>query len=168
MNFSFKHTLLAAAVLGFSLAANHVFSQAAQDPRTVATELEQSRTVNEAKREATIAANVEFTLAEKSVFWPLYWEYRSKVNTVDDAYIRIIEEYSTRYQSMDDRTARRLTKAWLQVQFDRYTLKKQYIEQFEAAIPAAKALRVFQIENRLDVMIDAAIGRKLPLSVPNG
>ena len=69
---------------------------------------------------------------------------------------------------MDDRTALRLTKAWLQVQFDRYTLKKQYIEQFEAAIPAAKALRVFQIENRLDVMIDAALGRKLPLSVPNG
>ena len=59
-----------------------------------------------------------------------------------------------------------MTTAWLQTQLDRYTLKKQYIEQFVSAIPAAKALRVFQIENKLDQMIDAALGKQVPLSVP--
>lgn len=138
----------------------------AQDPARVAQELSQYRKLNEAKREATIAANVEFTMAEKSAFWPLYWEYRAEVNKVDDAYIDILDEYANKYQSMDDRTARRLTKAWLQTQLDRYTLKKQYIERFESKIPPSKALRVFQIENKLDQMIDAQLGRQVPLSIP--
>ncbi len=133
----------------------------------VVTELEQARPLNEAKREATIAANVEFTLAEKSAFWPLYWEYRSKVNKLDDAYLRILEDYASRYQSMDDRTAEGLTDAWLQVQLDRYTLKKEYVEKFETAIPAAKALRVLQVENKLDVMMDASLSKRLPLSIPD-
>ena len=167
MNDSLIRRLLTAALLGCSLTATGVFSQEAPDPQQVAEELQQSRALNEAKREATIAANVEFTLQEKSAFWPLYWEYRSKVGEVDDAYIRILEEYSSKYQSMDDRTAKRLTEAWLAVQLDRYTLKKQYIERFESALPPAKALRVFQIENKLDVMIDASLGKQMPLSVPD-
>jgi hypothetical protein len=137
-----------------------------QDPARVAEELAATRKLNEAKREATIAANVEFTMAEKSAFWPLYWEYRTQVNKVDDAYIRILDEYAKKYQSMDNATAERLTTAWLQTQLDRYTLKKQYIERFNSAIPAAKALRVFQIENKLDQMIDAELGKQVPLSVP--
>ena len=163
-----KITLLCAAA-GLLLLSETSTAQSqpqTQDPARVAQEMAASRKLNEAKREATIAANVEFTMAEKSAFWPLYWEYRTQVGKIDDAYIRILDEYASKYQSMDNSTAERLTNAWLDTQLNRYKLKKRYIEQFVGAIPAAKALRVFQIENKLDQMIDAALGKQVPLSVP--
>jgi len=138
----------------------------AEEPQVVAEELVQSRTVNQAKREATISANVEFTNEERSRFWPLYWEYREAVDKIDDRYIRMIQEYADSYQSMSDGQAKKLIQAWLQIALDRYDLKKQYVAKFQTALSAVKTMRVMQIENRLDVMMEESVGRRIPLVVP--
>lgn len=163
---SLRCNLLILSLLG---AASTVFPAVteAQEPLRVAAELEQSQAVNQAKRQATITANVEFTAEEMGKFWPLYWEYRTMVNKVDDAYIRIIQEYSKSYLSMGNRKAEKLTDAWLQVEFDRYDLKKRYSEKFNEALPAAKTLRVMQIEHKLDVMLAASVAKQAPLVVPD-
>lgn len=165
MYFLLKHELLVAALLGITLIVIPVITRA-QEALTIAEEFEQSRAINEAKREATIGANVEFTVEERSKFWPLFWEYRSKVNKIDDAYIRVLQEYSDSYQSMSDSKAKKLTEAWLQIELDRYNLKKRYFDKFDTVLSAAKTLRIMQIENKLDVMADASVGKQVPLVVP--
>lgn len=165
MNFSSVRALLRAALLGAIVFTVPLAAQA-QDALMVAEELEKSRELNEAKREATIAANVEFTMEEKSRFWPLFWEYRAKVSEIDDTYVRVLQEYEDSYQSMSDSKASELSGIWLQIELDRYNLKKQYFEKFESALPAAKTLRIMQIENKLDVMADASVGKQIPLVVP--
>lgn len=165
MFFSSVRALLWAALWGTIIVTLPLVTRA-QDTVLVAEELEQSRKLNEAKREATIAANVEFTMEEKSKFWPLFWEYRSKVSEIDDAYVRVLGEYENSYQSMSDAKARDISGTWLQIELDRYNLKKQYFEKFESVLPAAKTLRVMQIENKLNVMSDASVGKQIPLVIP--
>jgi hypothetical protein len=154
------------AFLACAVAAAALMSHA-QQVLPVADELKQSRTLNEAKREATIGANMDFTTEQKSRFWPLYWEYRAKVQKIDDAYISVLQKYFDSYQSLTDSQARTLIDDWLQIEADRLDLKKQYVEKFEAALSAAKALRVMQIENKLDTMLDASVGKQIPLAVPD-
>lgn len=157
--------LVMVAVLAYAAAAAPLVSRA-QEPLTVPEEIEQSRTLNEAKREATISANMEFTTEEKSRFWPLYWEYRAKVQKIDDAYLGMVQSFFDSYQSVTDTQARKLIDDWLQIEADRLDLKKQYVEKFASVLSTAKALRVMQIEIKLDTLFDASVGKQVPLAVP--
>lgn len=139
---------------------------AAEEVQLVVDEIEQSRATNEAKRQATIAANVNFTTEEMGKFWPAYWEYRSAVGEVEKQYIKLVAEYARTYQSMSDSEAKKLTETWLNQELERYNLKKTYVAKFQTALPAAKALRVMQIENKLDVMLAASIQKQIPLVTP--
>lgn len=135
----------------------------AQDTIPVAEELQQARTLNEAKRQATIGANVQFTREESSKFWPLFWEYRTEVNRVDDQYTEFLEEFSDNFTAMSDRKAKTLTDTWLAIELERYELKKEFIGKFNEALPAAKTMRIAQIENKLDMMLALALTKRVPL-----
>ena len=157
--------LFAAATMISVFALTPVVSLAQED-LLVAEEIEQSRAINEAKRQATITANVTFTTEEMGKFWPLYWEYRSAVGAIDEEYIRLIKDYAKSYQSMSNREARKLTEAYVKTEIDRANLKEEYVKKFETALPAAKTMRVMQIESKLDIMVRAAITKQVPLVVP--
>jgi hypothetical protein len=135
----------------------------AQDTIPVAEELQQARTLNEAKRQATIGANVEFTREESSLFWPLFWQYRTEVNRVDDQYTEFLEAFSDNFDSMGDRKARTLTDTWLAIELERYELKKEFIGKFNEVLPAVKTMRIAQIENKLDMMLALALTKRVPL-----
>jgi hypothetical protein len=135
----------------------------AQETIPVAEELQQARTLNEAKRQATIGANVEFTREESSKFWPLFWEYRTEVNRVDDQYTEFLEEFSDNFSSMSNRKAKTLTDTWLAIELERYQLKKEFIGKFNEVLPAAKTMRIAQIENKLDMMLALALTKRVPL-----
>jgi len=135
----------------------------AQDTIPIAEELQQARTLNEAKRQATIGANVEFSREESSRFWPLFWEYRTEVNRVDDQYTEFLEEFSDNFNAMSDRKARTLTDTWLAIELERYELKKEFIGKFNEVLPAAKTMRIAQIENKLDMMLALALTKRVPL-----
>ena len=48
-------------------------------------------------------------------------------------------------------------------QADRVKLRKSYVKKFNKAIPPKKTVRFFQIDNKLDTIIDFALAKEIPL-----
>ena len=61
------------------------------------------RSLTEAQRQATMAANLELTEAEATKFWPLYREYRNDMAKINDKFVALIKDYARELRSDDRR-----------------------------------------------------------------
>ena len=64
---------------------------------------------------------------------------------------------------MSNGKAKTLTDSWLTIELERYELKKEFIGKFNEVLPAAKTMRIAQIENKLDMMLALALTKRVPL-----
>src|SRR5262245_53553929 len=115
------------------------------------------RSLSEAQRQATMAANVVLTEAEGAKFWPLYRDYRNAAAKINDKMLVLLKDYADNYTAMTDAKAKAYTKDYIEVQKARLDLKAQYVGKFDKVLPPVKTARVLQIEQKLDSMVDAGI-----------
>jgi hypothetical protein len=139
----------------------------AAEELTVEQQVAMARSLNEAQRQATIAANVSLTEAESAKFWPLYREYRNDVEKVNDETIALMKEFATNYETLSDSRATSIANRWFAMQKQRLALKKKYTQRYGKVLGGAKMVRVLQIENKLDALTEVNLARSLPL-VPAG
>lgn len=127
--------------------------------------LELTRTALLDNRKAVVTENMQLTAAESKAFWPLYNEYRSARNKVGDRTLKLIRTYAEHYNqnTMTDEIASTLMREWLSIENAELKLKKKYVKKFERVLPPKKLVRYFQIENKLDAMVDAQLAAEIPL-----
>ena len=152
------------ALAAFLLAAGAVPAAAQQpvDP----TQLELVRTAAAAERKALVAANLGLDDAEAEQFWPVYNEYRAKVAEIDARLTDLIGRYAAHYEAMDDETARALLEGSQEVNEDRIELRGKYRKRFEKAIGIQKLARFYQIESKLDAIVNFKLAEQIPLIEP--
>lgn len=125
-----------------------------------------ARSLTEASRQATVAANLTLTDTQANAFWPTYREYRTQVAKQNDRFVTLVRQYHGDYDKMTDKDAKQLTATYLDIAQKRLDLKKSYVKKFEKALPAALVARAMQIEQKLDAMQDFTIARTIPLVPP--
>jgi hypothetical protein len=145
---------LAAAVLG-------VVVQGQAQP--VRDQVEAGRTNIELKRQAVISANLILTAEESKGFWPLYHEYRAAVARKYDRMVGLIADYVANADQMSDKQAEEMMNEFWTTQLDTIVLKQDYYPRFRKILPVKKAVRFFQLDNRLDASVQADVSRQLPL-----
>jgi hypothetical protein len=138
---------------------------AAEEP-TLDQQVQMIRSLSEAQRQATMAANVVLTEAEGTKFWPLYRDYRNDVSKINDKLIALIKDYADNFEAMTDAKAKSYTTSYLDVQKQRIDLKAKYVGKFDKVLPPVKTARVLQIETKLDAFVDAGLARTIPLVSP--
>jgi len=121
------------------------------------------RSIAEAERKAIVADNMHMTLAEAEKFWPIYNEYREEARKVGDKRVKVIRDLANEFDTLDDDRAEELLREVLDFQADRVKLRKSYVRKFKKAIPAKKTVRFFQIDSKLDTVIDFALAQEVPL-----
>jgi len=117
-------------------------------------------------RKKIVAANLPLTAAEAAKFWPVYDQYVNDMKTVNDARISIIKQYAENYETMTDAQAQDLITRWLSADSDSIQLRKQYVPQFQKVIPAKKVATFFQIDHRIDLILNLQLASQLPLVTP--
>ena len=124
------------------------------------------RSVLQTDRKVIVAENMELTQQEGADFWPLYNEYQAERAKVGDRLVTLIRAYarSYAYDSLSDEKAKEMLKELLDVEKAKLKLKKKYVHKFERVLPARKALRFLQMENRLDAVILLDVAREIPLA----
>ncbi len=147
-------------------AASFPAAAATADELTVDQQIQMARSLTEAQRQATMAANVVLTEAEATKFWPLYREYRLEVGKINDQLVALIKDYSENFEAMTDAKAKTYTTGYLDVQKQRIDLKSKYVGKFDKVLSPVNTARVLQIETKLDAMIDAGLARTIPLVTP--
>ena len=125
--------------------------------------IEVLRSLAETERKATVAENMFFTTEEAEAFWPVYNEYREQARKVGDLRVKVIRDLATEFETLDDDRAEELLREVLDFQEDRVKLRKSYVRKFNKVIPAKKTVRFFQIDSKLDAVIDFALAKEIPL-----
>jgi len=138
---------------------------AAEEP-TIDQQVQMIRSLTEAQRQATMAANIVLTEDEATKFWPLYRDYRNDVSKINDKLVALIKDYSENYEAMTDQKAKSYTTGYLDVQKQRIDLKSKYVGKFDKVLTPIKTARVLQIETKLDSMVEAGLAKTIPLVTP--
>ena len=129
--------------------------------------LELARDVLKSEKKAVIAELMQLTEAESTPFWELYNEYQGKLYLVANKRIAIIKDFADNFETLSDEKADQL---WISAQaYNQEVLKleKQYYKKFKKILPAGKAARFFQAENKIETMIDAQLALEIPLIETN-
>jgi hypothetical protein len=144
--------------------------QQAQQPQQPAAssaspdqEIELMRQDVRSQKKQIVAANLELTDAEATKFWPVYDAYAADATKIGDARLAIIKEYAQSYNTLTDAQAKDLIKRWAATDQQAQNLVMQYIPKFEAVLPGKKAAIFFQINHRLDLLIDLQLASSIPL-----
>ncbi len=146
----------------FSFIALVVIS-VSSDAQTENDYLEIAREVLKTEKKAVIAELMQLSKEESQPFWNLYNEYQGKLYLVQNKRINIIRDYAEHYETLTDEKADELYTKSMAFQQEIMKLEKQYYKKFKKILPAGKAARFFQAENKIETMIDANLALEIPL-----
>ncbi len=127
-------------------------------------EIEMLRTLTQAQRQDVVMAAMQLDASESPLFWPVYREYRGELTRLNDRFVKLITDYAAGYQSLSDAQASGLLKDFLALQGDIVALRKKYVSRFGKALPPAKVMRFYQIENKLDTIVNLTFVEQVPLA----
>jgi hypothetical protein len=125
--------------------------------------LELARDVLKTEKKAAIAELMQLTETESTPFWELYNEYQGKLYLVQNKRIALIKDFADNFENLSDEKADQLWINAMTYSQEILKLEKQYYKKFKKILPAGKAARFFQAENKIETMIDAQLALEIPL-----
>jgi hypothetical protein len=128
-----------------------------------ASEIEIDRAMMETERKAIVAKNMILSEEEADAFWPVYNDYREAVRPLTDKRVKLIRELAAQFETLGDDVAQDMLKENFSQQQARLKLKRSYIGKFNKVLAPKKTVRLFQIENKLDAIIDFGLAKAIPL-----
>ena len=139
---------------------------AEQVSRQVTEDLNLTRDIIQIKRKAIVALNMGLTDSESEAFWPVYDEYWFEMKKLGDREVALISDFAKNYvyESMTNQKAKELHQEWLSIKKATLKLQEKYAKKFSKVLPEKKVLRYFQIENKLDLIIDSELSAEIPLA----
>ncbi len=115
------------------------------------------------QKRSIITQNMTFTEQESKAFWPLYDEYQEGLNRLSDRTAALIMDYTKEYDSLSDEKVKALQDEFLRLDEERLKLKKGHLEKFRRVLPEKKVMRYFQLENRLEAILNFEVANAIPL-----
>ena len=116
-----------------------------------------------AHKKQLVAANLTLTADEATKFWPVYDQYTAELVKINDTKYAAIKEYAEHWGTMTNEQALSLAKRSIGVEESVAQLRTRYIPIFNKVIPGTKVATFFQIDRRLQLLIDAQLASQIPL-----
>jgi len=140
-------------------------AKAADDAeRDITNEIELTRAAIQLRRQALVTAAMDLGAKEAEAFWPLYREYRMEMLKVNDRFVTLLTSYLESYDSLTDQQANKLLDDYVGIEKARTGVKSKYLSRFRKVLPGRKVARFFQIDNKLDAVINADLAASIPLA----
>jgi hypothetical protein len=135
------------------------------DQESIDQEIAMLRSNLRANRKQVIADNMKLTDSEAEKFWPIYDQYVNELVNINNAKYALIKEY-VQNANITEEQADSLTKKWLAVDESVVQLRLKYIPIFRRGLSAKGTALFFQIDRRVQMLIDLQLASLLPLMVP--
>jgi Spy/CpxP family protein refolding chaperone len=127
-----------------------------------ATDIAVTRQQIQADRQAIVAENLPLTESQATAFWPLYQAYRIEVVKLGDQRMAAIMTPTAGDTATDKELETMLTK-WVKAGEDYAKLQGAWIKKFQPVLGSKGTIRFYQIESRLDLIVQAALASEIPL-----
>ncbi|MCP3956510.1 MAG: hypothetical protein GY719_01520 [bacterium] len=126
-------------------------------------EIDLTRSVVQDQRKGIVAASLPLSAEQQQAFWPLYDQYQAEMDDINDRTVKLLKEYSKHQDNMSDRRAGRLLDEYFSIEQAKLALRVLYRGKLAAVLPDKKVARFFQIENKMDAMLETELARGVPL-----
>lgn len=131
--------------------------------QTTADAIELTRVLIQAERQAIVAQTMQLTEAEGDGFWPIYRQYRGELAGVGDRWVALIKDYAENYENLSDVKADSMLTELFNIRRAILDIRVNYIPRFKEVLSPVKVARFYQIENKLDAVVDYDIAESVPL-----
>src|SRR5215831_20625830 len=111
------------------------------------------------QKKQIVAANMDLTDADAEKFWPVYNRYAADLAKIYDTKIALFQEYLENYDSMSGEQAESYLRRRAAVEQDAMQLRLQYLPEFRKVLTGREAALFYQIEWRLDLMINLQLAQ---------
>ena len=140
----------------------------AQTPATTSAQstdaaIEQLRKDARADKADIIGTAMGFTATEAAAFWPLYKSYETAQKGVGDEKVAMIKDYAAHYDAMTDAKAGDLVGRLQALENKTVATKQQFVKSLQGVLPAKKVARYYQLENRIQMLVDLNLASEIPL-----
>ena len=151
--------LVTACVIVAGLAVSAI----AQAPSTANMEILRQKIT--ADKKLVVAENLQLTDAEAATFWPLYEGYQKDLQQVNQRLTAVVKAYADAYNKgpVGNDVAKKLLDEAIAVDEAEAKLKVSYVPKVLGALPATKAARYIQIENKIRAVIRYELAAGIPL-----
>jgi hypothetical protein len=138
------------------------FCHSQNQEHSLVSEIEVAKAEIRVEKSTMISAAMNFTDNDASAFWPIYRRYEYERSSLNDLRGAVIKEYAEKYPNLPNADAKAMTEEMLDYDCRIAALKKKYFNKFNKALPAFMVTKFFQLDHRIDLMIDMKVEASLP------
>lgn len=131
--------------------------------QSVHDEITLTREQIQTERQEIMTLNLQLSEAESKVFWPLYREYRGEMAALGDRFVKLLEDYAGKYETLTDADAAAMIDEMLSIQASENKIMSRYAGKLQKVVPARTVARFLQIENQLNHLLRALVADEIPL-----
>jgi len=151
------------SMFGQASPAQSVQGAGAQSNSVSDQDIEMLRKDLRAKRKEITAQNMTLTADEATKFWPIFDQYRQEAIKPNDERWALIKDYATDYNTMTDAQAQDYIKRSTAVEQQLIALRMKYVPAFEKVISPKKTALWYQIDRRIDLLINLQLSAQIPM-----
>ena len=126
--------------------------------------IELTRQAIETQKRFIIGGSLPLTEQESLEFWPLFNEFQEELKKLDDRRTALITEFVGAQGTLGDKQARKLLDESLSIDERRLKLTRRYVGRMSRVLPGRKLARYFQLENKLDAVVEYDLAQRIPLA----
>ena|SRR5271165_2014852 len=146
----------------FLMSALSPLCRAQTQQLSIESALEVARADVRADKVTIISATMNFSEKDGAAFWPIYRQYEHERSVLDDGRVVIIKEYAEKYSNLTDADAKAMAERMFEYDSRIAALKKKYFKKFNKVLPAFAVTKFFQMEYRIDLLMDLEVEAALP------
>ena len=153
------------------LSSSSMFTQVKQgppggstEPKTVSDQdIQMLREDIRSQRKQITAANMTLTPDEATKFWPIYDQYIQETIKVNDDRWAMIKDYAAHYNAMTDQHAQEYLKRSVAIDQQLTALRAKYVSIFQKVVSTKMTAQWYQIDRRLDLLINLQLAALIPV-----
>jgi hypothetical protein len=117
-----------------------------------------------AKKMQVIGENMSLSDTEAQKFWPVYNHYVKDLQEVNNQKYALLKQYAQMWSTMTDQDAVIYVRNWLEADGQAQALRVKYVPLVNQVLPGKKAATFFQLDRRLNMIIDLQLFSQIPLA----
>lgn len=111
-----------------------------------------------------IGQNMPLSDVEAQKFWPIYNHYVKDLQEVNNQKYALLKQYAEMWATMSDEDALIYVRHWLEADGQAQALRLKYVPVVSQVLPGRKAATFFQLDRRLNMIVDLQLFSQIPLA----
>jgi Spy/CpxP family protein refolding chaperone len=116
------------------------------------------------ERKSLVLDALDLTADQRAALLPIFDAYLEKMARIDASRVALVKEFLAKYKSISDDDAAALLEKATAISQKELDVRQKYLSKFGEVLPPRKVLRLWQVENKLDTIIDAQLVKDIPLA----